>query len=102
VVGVRSRVEAGSVFENVVMMGADFFETEEQREENRRRGRPDVGVGRNCRIHNTIIDKNARIGDNVELSPDGKPDNFQDGAIYVRDGVLIVLKDGIVPNGTKV
>ena len=102
VIGVRSRIGAGTLLENAVMMGADSFETPDQREENRRRNRPDIGVGKNCRIRNTIIDKNARIGDGVELSPDGKPDNFQDGSIYVRDGVLIVLKDGIVPDGTKV
>ncbi len=102
IVGVRSRVDAGTTLDNVVMMGADYFESEDNRRENRNRKRPDIGIGKNCKIRNAIIDKNARIGDDVELSPEGKPDLYQNGDIYVRDGVLIVLKDGVVPSGTKI
>jgi glucose-1-phosphate adenylyltransferase len=102
VIGVRSRVGEGSDLSNVVLMGADYFESEEARQVNRAKGRPDVGVGKRCKIKNAIIDKNARIGDDVELSPEGKPDLYQNGSIYVRDGVLIVVKDGIVPSGTKI
>jgi glucose-1-phosphate adenylyltransferase len=82
------------------MMGADVFEDEEDRAENRALNRPDLGVGSNCRIENAIIDKNARIGNNVTLSPDGKPDLHQEGDILVRDGVVIVMKGGVVPDGT--
>jgi len=102
VVGVRSRIGEGTELENVVMMGADFFESDEKRKENSRAGRPDVGIGRRCKIRNAIIDKNACIGDDVVLDPEGKPDLFQSGAAYVRDGVLIVQKGGIVPSGTKI
>lgn len=100
VVGVRSVIGAGNTFRNVVMMGADVFEDEEDRAENRALNRPDLGVGSNCRIENAIIDKNARIGSNVTLSPDGKPDLHQEGDILVRDGVVIVMKGGVVPDGT--
>jgi glucose-1-phosphate adenylyltransferase len=61
-----------------------------------------LGIGRNCKIRNAIIDKNARIGDNVVLDPAGKPDQWQEGSVYVRDGVLIVTKKGVVPSGTVV
>lgn len=100
VVGVRSVIQGGSRFRNVVMMGADYFEDDETRAENRALQRPDFGVGRNCHIENAIIDKNARIGDNVTLSPDGKPDLHQVGDVLVRDGVVIVMKGGVVPDGT--
>lgn len=100
VVGVRSRVSQGSRLENVVMMGADFFESKEQTAANRAAGKPDIGVGKNCVIKNAIIDKNARIGDNVILDPANKPDSFEKGSIQVRDGVLIVTKDAVIPNGT--
>jgi glucose-1-phosphate adenylyltransferase len=83
-------------------MGADYFETEENRRDNRVRNRPDVGIGKNCKIRNAIIDKNARIGDDVVLDPLGKPDLFQEGPVYVRDGVLIVQKEGVVPSGTRI
>ena len=102
VVGVRSVIRGGNRFRNVVMMGADFFETDAQRAENRDLQRPDIGVGKNCHIENAIIDKNARIGSNVRLSPEGKPDMFEQGDVIVRDGVLIVLKNGVVPDGTVI
>ena len=102
VVGVRSRIGEGTNLDNVVMMGADYFEGAEKRVANQQRGLPDVGIGKNCKIRNAIIDKNACIGDDVVLDPEGKPDLFQDGPVYVRDGVLIVQKGGIVPSGTRI
>ena len=71
-------------------------------EERRRRAKTDIplGVGKNCEIYNTIIDKNARIGNNVKLSPEGKPDKFEQGGIYVRDGVLVVMKGAVIPDNT--
>lgn len=102
VIGVRSVIGSGNTLKNVVMMGADYFETDAEREENKRLQRPNIGVGENCHIENAIIDKNARIGNNVRLSPEGKPDMFEQGDIIVRDGVLLVLKGGIVPDGTVI
>ncbi|MFP4540351.1 MAG: glucose-1-phosphate adenylyltransferase [Opitutales bacterium] len=102
VIGVRSFVDTGTKLNNVVMMGADRFETVEDRADNEARKRPHFGVGSHCLIRNAIIDKNARIGHNVKLDPAGKPDGFESGAIYVRDGVLIVRKNGVVPDGTQV
>jgi glucose-1-phosphate adenylyltransferase len=69
---------------------------------NHERGRPSLGVGYNCNIRGSIIDKNARIGDNVTLSPDGKPDGTYAHGVIIRDGVLVVPKGGIVPTGTVI
>jgi glucose-1-phosphate adenylyltransferase len=102
IIGVRSVVNQGSVLEHVVMMGSDSFEGDDARARNRKCGQPDMGVGKNCVIHRAIIDKNARIGDNVKLSPEGKPDMWEQGALYVRDGVIVVTKNGVVPSGTVV
>jgi glucose-1-phosphate adenylyltransferase len=102
VIGVRSIVGKGNRLQNVVMMGADIFENDAQRAENSDLQRPDIGIGENCHIENAIIDKNARIGNNVRLSPEGKPDMFEQGDIIVRDGVLMVLKGGVVPDGTVI
>jgi glucose-1-phosphate adenylyltransferase len=101
VVGVRSVVGEGCDLSNVVMMGADCFETLEDLEENAKVGRPCIGVGKNCVIRNAIIDKDARIGHNVRIDPGDKPDGYTLGDIYVRDGVAIVLKGGLVPDGTE-
>jgi len=102
VIGVRSGIGRGTHFSNVVMMGADYFEDDEDREKNRSLGRPDMGVGENCRIEHAIIDKNARIGNNVTLTPEGKPDMFESGDVIVRDGVLLVVKNGVVPDNTVI
>jgi len=102
VIGVRSKICDGTNLKNVIMMGSDFFENDEDRKENRNRQRPDIGVGENCQIENAIIDKGARIGKNVRLSPAGKPDMFEQGDVMVRDGVLLVLKNGVVPDGTVI
>jgi glucose-1-phosphate adenylyltransferase len=102
VIGVRSVVRQGSVLRNVVMMGADDFESDADRASNKDLQRPDIGVGENCHIENAIIDKNARIGNNVRLSPEGKPDMYESGDVIVRDGVLLVTKNGVVPDGTVV
>lgn len=102
VIGVRTCINQGSKLENVVVMGADAFETLDQMAKNQEQGIPNLGIGKNCDIKNAIIDMNARIGDNVILSPEGKDDSFEKNGIYVRDGILCVSKDGIVPSNTVV
>jgi glucose-1-phosphate adenylyltransferase len=103
VLGVRCYIGEGSVLEDAIVMGADYYETEGQRKENLTRGRPHLGIGKNCRIKGAIIDKNTRIGDNVVLNVDGKPDGkYAGGAVIVRDGVLVVPKGATLPPGTVV
>ncbi len=101
-IGVRSVIRDNCELDNVVMMGADVFQSEEEKLADDKQGIPRIGIGKNCKIKNAIIDKNARIGDNVELSPEGKPDQWEEGSLYVRDGVIIVMKNGIVPSNTKI
>jgi glucose-1-phosphate adenylyltransferase len=103
VIGVRSFVNEGTVLEDVVMMGADYYEQEDSRKAGVDKGIPQMGVGRACKIRFSIIDKNARIGDNCILSPDGKPDGvYAGGAVIIRDGVLVVPKGQVIPSGTVV
>jgi len=64
------------------------------------RGVPPLGVGKNSYIERAIIDKNARIGDNVRISPEGKPENYDGPNFYIRDGIVVVPKNGIIHNGT--
>ncbi len=98
--GVRSSVSANSKLENVVMMGSDSFEDEADIAENKALGRPNIGVGENCNIKNSILDKNVRIGNNVVLDPTGLDDNFSpDLDVVIRDGILIVTKDTVLPEG---
>lgn len=100
VVGIRSIIREGCRLENVVVMGADTFENDRDIRANAENGVPNVGIGHNCIIRNSIIDKGARIGSNVVLDPTGKPANYEGQGIYIRDGVLVVPKNAIVPNNT--
>jgi glucose-1-phosphate adenylyltransferase len=102
VVGIRSVMREGCRLEDTVMMGADYYETENEIISNASKGVPNVGLGRNCNIRTAIIDKNARIGDNVTLNPAGKPNGHVREGIAIVDGVLVVTKDAIVPAGTVV
>src|SRR5271163_4696146 len=73
VIGVRSVVETGTTIRNSFLMGADFYQDEDPHPIE---GRPPVGIGANCVIEGAIIDKNARIGDDVVISPAGKPEHL--------------------------
>ena len=102
IIGLRSIVDAGSSLNRVVMLGCDYYESHESVQECDRTGRPRIGIGKNTRIENAIIDKNARIGDNVVISPAGKPENVDHPLYYIRDGVVIVPKSGVIPHGTVI
>jgi len=99
VIGIRSVLGENSHFEDVVMMGADFYQTKDEVQADRAAGRPPIGVGQNCRIKHAIIDKNARIGDSVSLSAEGKADGDYPHGIVIRDGVLCVTKGAVIPSG---
>lgn len=102
VVGLRSIVGSDVAIESSVIMGADFYETEAHRAENRRLGRPDVGIGEGSRIANAIIDKNARIGRNVIIRAlADRPEDHGDGWV-ARDGIVIVPKNAVIPDDTVI
>lgn len=102
IIGVRSIVGAGSRLMRVVSMGADYYETRESITAHEKTGQPPIGIGRNTRIENAIIDKNARIGDNVVISPAGKPENMDHPLYFIRDGIVIVPKSGVIPHNTMI
>jgi glucose-1-phosphate adenylyltransferase len=80
-------------------MGADFYNDEDPQP---MQGRPRVGIGARCVIEGAIIDKNARIGDDVVISPAGKPENADGENYFIRDGVVLVPKGAVIPSGTKI
>ena len=102
VIGIRSQVNSGSDLNRVILMGGDYYESQSSINENETSGRPRMGIGNNTRIENAIIDKNARIGDNVTISPAGKPDNVDHPLYFIRDGIVIIPKGGVVPHGTVI
>jgi glucose-1-phosphate adenylyltransferase len=102
VVGVRSLIYEGAELNRVFAMGNDYYESQESIQQNREAGRPPVGIGPGTRIENAIIDKNSRIGANCVLSPAGKPENLDHPLYFIRDGILVVPKNAVIPDGTVV
>ena len=96
VIGLRALVGEGSVVEDSIIMGADYYEHGTVTHAS---GIP-MGIGKNCVVKNAIIDKNARIGDNVVVSPEGKPLNEQTDLYWIRDGIMVIPKNTVIPSGT--
>ena len=99
VIGLRSQIGPQARIYSSILMGADYYETEADRDENRRIGRPDIGIGEGTIIENAILDKNARIGRNVRIRnvvdrPDSETDNW-----VARDGLVVVPKDAVISDG---
>ncbi len=99
VIGVRSYVNTGTVIKNSVLMGCDFYEADLAAREKKE---IPLGIGKDCVIDHAIIDKNARIGDGVVITPEGKGENFDGEHCYVRDGIVVVPKNAVIPSGTRV
>ena len=102
IVGVRSSISEGCVLNRTILLGSDYYESENSITQYAARGLPRVGIGRNTRIENAIIDKNARIGENCVISPAGKPERVDHPLYYIRDGIVIIPKNGILPHGTVI
>nr|QUP51982.1 ADP-glucose pyrophosphorylase large subunit 1 [Eleocharis dulcis] len=104
IVGVRSRLDVGSELKDTLMMGADFYETEEEISVLLSEGKVPVGVGRNTIIKNCIIDMNARIGRDVVIcNKEGvqEADRPEEG-FYIRSGITIVVKNATIRDGTVI
>ena len=102
VVGLRSAVRPGTKLHRVVMMGADYYEDEDERAENRRLGRPHVGIDIGTHIERAIIDKNAHIGREVVIrSHEGEPDREEEN-YALRDGTVVIPKNAAIPDGTVI
>jgi len=96
VIGIRSIIEGGTSIEDTICMGADFYESHESILESIKKGIPPIGIGTNCRIRNTIIDKNVRIGKNVSIGYAGKKEDGDYGDYHIVDGIYVILKDAVI------
>jgi glucose-1-phosphate adenylyltransferase len=100
IIGSRSYIMPGTEIEDSIIMGADHYQYEAKRRELLAAGRVPIGIGEGCSIHRAIIDKNAAIGDRVVMrgAPD-RPDEDH-GAWMVRDGIVCVAKNAVIPSGS--
>ncbi|MGH8189509.1 MAG: sugar phosphate nucleotidyltransferase, partial [Steroidobacteraceae bacterium] len=96
VIGVRSSVRAGSTITRSVLLGADFYDTDGAV------GDPGLGIGRNVVLDRVIVDKNARIGDESHLVNEQKVDHADGDGYYIRGGIIVVPKGGVIKPSTRV
>ncbi|MFB8790469.1 MAG: glucose-1-phosphate adenylyltransferase [Potamolinea sp.] len=104
VLGVRSRIEAGCVIEDSLIMGADLYEAFAERQSDMQHGGIPLGIGAETTIRRAIIDKNARIGRNVKII---NKDRVEDAerekqGFFIRNGIVVVLKGAVIPDGTVI
>jgi len=104
VVGLRCKIGRDVIIRNSVIMGADYYETPGQLSADCMEGRPPVGIGNGAIIDGAIVDKNCHIGSGAKVTPGDRQTSY--GLVgpdcTVRDGILIVGKNGIVPEGWHV
>jgi glucose-1-phosphate adenylyltransferase len=102
IIGLRSRIDKGTRIENSIVMGTDFFEAFDEMQKNLKREVPHIGIGENCIIRHAIIDKNTRIGKNVQLinARGVENEDGENGCYYIREGIIIIPKGATVKDGT--
>jgi glucose-1-phosphate adenylyltransferase len=100
VVGIRTNIQAGSTIRRSVLLGADFYEADD--EAPARSGDPRLGIGRDVVLDRVIVDKNARIGDGSRLVNEARVEKADGDGYFIRNGVVIVPKDGVIKPGTRV
>ncbi len=99
VVGIRARIGYGTTVVSTYIMGNDYYETLEVMEENVRNGIPKIGIGERCYIKDALIDKNCRIGNDVRINGGKHLENTDHPLYTVKDGIIVVKKGAILPDG---
>lgn len=99
VVGIRSRIGHGTTVVSTYVMGNDYYETLDDIENTKRSGIPLLGIGSRCYIKNAIIDKNCRIGDDARINGGTHLENTDHSLYTIKDGVVVLKKGAIIPNG---
>lgn len=102
VVGIRSRIGEETEIVDSYLMGNDYYETLEQLLMNEEKGIPAVGIGQRCRIEHAIIDKNCRIGNDVQIIGGNKIANSEHDLYTVKDEIIVVKKNAVLPDGFKI
>jgi glucose-1-phosphate adenylyltransferase len=104
IIGLRSRIDSGVTIEESIIMGSDVFESIAEIRANIDNQTPHIGIGQNTLIRRSIVDKNVRIGSNVKLLNLNNVENYDapDKSIYIREGIIIIPKNAVIPDGTEI
>jgi glucose-1-phosphate adenylyltransferase len=100
IIGIRTHIQSGTTITRSVVLGADYYEADD--EAPARGDNPQLGVGREVVLDGVIVDKNARIGDAARLVNEARVQHLDGDGYYIRDGFIIVPKDGVIRPGAKI
>ena len=104
VIGIRSRIETGCLIDNALLMGSDYYESPSERLQTLESGKVPLGIGANTTIRRAIVDKNARIGRNVQIVNKDHVEeaNREKLGFVIRNGIVVVIKNATIPDGTVI
>ncbi len=101
VIGIRARIGKGTTIENSIVMGNDTFATQQDME-HQSTDRPLMGIGQRCFISKAIIDKNVRIGNDVKITGGSHLEDGEYDKYSVVDGIVIIQKGEVIPDGYSI
>jgi glucose-1-phosphate adenylyltransferase len=99
VVGIRARVGKDTVIKHTYIMGCDYYENIDQIEQKNKKGIPILGIGERCIIEDAIIDKNCSIGNDVSIKGGAHIEKLDHPLYTIKDGIVVVKKGAVIPNG---
>ncbi len=104
VLGIRTRIEAGCIIEDSLLMGADYYEPFAERSINSEKGAVPVGIGADSMIRKAIVDKNARIGRKVQIINKDRVSEAsrEDQGFFIRSGIVVIMKNALIPDRTVI
>ena len=93
IIGIRSQIAEGTVINDSIIIGADYYVP-------KKRPEVPIGIGKNCHIESAILDKNVQVGDGVIIRPFTNSQDLDHELYFVRDGIVVIAKDTVIPPGT--
>jgi glucose-1-phosphate adenylyltransferase len=99
VIGIRTRIGKGTEIISSYLMGSDYYETIPEMAHSLERGIPKLGIGERCKIENAIVDKDCRIGNDVSITGGAHLPDSDHALFTVKDGIVVIKKGAILPDG---
>jgi glucose-1-phosphate adenylyltransferase len=98
-VGIRTTIGEGTVIRDSVLLGVDYYDDDSLPTDH---GLPPLGIGKRCLIENAIIDKNVRIGDDVQIRDKSDEPDFEGTNYWIRDGLVVIPRGAVLRSGTVI
>lgn len=102
VVGIRSRIDEGTLVKNSYIMGSDYYQNLDELNHNIAHNIKNIGIGKRCIIHNTIVDKNCRIGNDVYLNGGKHLEDVNTKLYTIKEGIIVIKKGAEIPDGFRI